>query len=113
MRVAYLINQYPKVSHAFIRREILALERRGFDVIRIALRGWDDELVDDEDHHERELTRYVLKDGTIALLTALVTTLITAPRALMATLILAWRFSYRSERALLLHLIYVAEACRI
>jgi hypothetical protein len=26
MRVAYLVNQYPKVSHTFIRREILALE---------------------------------------------------------------------------------------
>ena len=29
MRIAYLVNQYPKVSHIFIRREILALERRG------------------------------------------------------------------------------------
>ena len=49
MRVAYLINQYPKVSHTFIRREILALERRGVEVMRIALRGWDGELVDAED----------------------------------------------------------------
>jgi len=24
-RIAYLVNVYPKVSHAFIRREILAL----------------------------------------------------------------------------------------
>ena len=46
MRVAYLINQYPKVSHTFIRREILALERQGHEVVRIALRGWDDELMD-------------------------------------------------------------------
>ena len=29
MRIAYLVNQYPIVSHVFIRREILALERRG------------------------------------------------------------------------------------
>ena len=28
LRVAYLTNQYPKVSHSFIRREILALERQ-------------------------------------------------------------------------------------
>lgn len=38
MRIAYFINQYPKVSHSFIRREILALERQGFEVQRIALR---------------------------------------------------------------------------
>ena len=35
MRIAYFINQYPKVSHSFIRREILALERQGIEVQRI------------------------------------------------------------------------------
>ena len=44
MRIAYLINQYPKVSHSFIRREILALERQGFEITRIAIRGWDTDL---------------------------------------------------------------------
>ena len=28
MRIAYLVNRYPTVSHSFIRREILALERQ-------------------------------------------------------------------------------------
>ncbi len=44
MRIAYVINQYPQVSHSFIRREIQALERRGFKVMRVAFRGWKDEL---------------------------------------------------------------------
>ncbi len=44
--VAYLVNQYPKVSHSFIRREILALERRGLKVQRFAVRGWDEPVVD-------------------------------------------------------------------
>ena len=51
--VAYLVNQYPKVSHTFIRREILALERSGITVERIALRGWDAEVVDPQDVAER------------------------------------------------------------
>ena len=32
MQITYLINQYPKVSHSFIRREILALEKQGFEI---------------------------------------------------------------------------------
>lgn len=67
MRIAYFINQYPKVSHSFIRREILALERQGFVVQRIALRGWDAELVDAEDVSERDKTHYVLQGGLKAL----------------------------------------------
>ena len=35
MRIAYFIKQYPKVSHSFIRSEILALERQGCTVQRI------------------------------------------------------------------------------
>ena len=66
MHIAYFINQYPKVSHSFIRREILALERQGFDVQRIALRGWDAELVDAEDVSERSKTQYVLEGGVKA-----------------------------------------------
>ena len=34
MKVAYLVNQYPHVSHSFIRREILALEAHGVTVER-------------------------------------------------------------------------------
>ena len=34
MRITYLVNQYPKTSHAFIRREILAVEREGCEVTR-------------------------------------------------------------------------------
>ena len=43
MRVAYLVNQYPKISHSFIRREIHALERLGLAIDRIAIRGWSGE----------------------------------------------------------------------
>ena len=43
MRIAYLINQYPKVSHTFIRREIQALERKGVSVMRLSIRGWNED----------------------------------------------------------------------
>ena len=79
MRIAYLVNQYPKISHSFIRREIFALERRGFDITRIALRGWDGELVDKQDQAERAQTRYVLQKGSPPLVFALLRTLLTRP----------------------------------
>ena len=60
MQISYLINQYPKVSHSFIRREILALERQGFNVQRIALRGWNEHIVDLEDLTEQKKTHYIL-----------------------------------------------------
>jgi colanic acid/amylovoran biosynthesis glycosyltransferase len=113
MRIAYLVNQYPTVSHIFIRREILALERRGFDVMRISLRGWDSELVDDEDRFERARTHYVLSDGAPALLLALTRMLLTRPMRLFRALALAWRMGRRAERPLPVHLIYLAEACRV
>jgi glycosyltransferase involved in cell wall biosynthesis len=113
MRIAYLINQYPSFSHTFIRREILALERRGVEVTRIALRGWNGEIVDPEDQLERKRTRYVLREGALALLIALVRMLLTRPARAVRALALALRMGRRAERPLPVHLIYLAEACRI
>jgi glycosyltransferase involved in cell wall biosynthesis len=112
MRIAYLVNEYPKVSHVFIRREILALERRGIEVVRIALRGWDGELVDHEDYLERERTRYVLREGAPALLLVLIRMLLTRPLRFMVALRLAWHMARHAERSFPVHLIYLAEACR-
>ena len=113
MRVAYLINQYPAFSHIFIRREILALERRGVEVMRVSLRGWDQALVDEEDVAERQRTRYVLHAGIPALLLAVARMLFTRPLRFMRGLQLAWRMGWRAERPLPVHLAYLAEACRI
>ena len=112
-RIAYVINQYPKVSHTFIRREILALERQGFDILRIALRGWDAELVDEEDQRERTHTRYVLQEGAFPLLLAMLRTLLTSPGRFFSALVLASRMGRGAERSLPYHLAYLAEACRI
>jgi glycosyltransferase involved in cell wall biosynthesis len=113
MRIAYFINQYPKVSHSFIRREILALERQGFEVQRIALRGWDGELVDAEDLRERQLTQYVLQDGIFALVLTAIRTMLMLPVRFLVALRLAVKMGRAADRSLPYHLIYLAEACRI
>jgi colanic acid/amylovoran biosynthesis glycosyltransferase len=111
LRIAYLINQYPKVSHTFIRREIQALERRGFEVVRIALRGWDADLADPEDLRERDRTFHILRRGWLSLPPAVMRMLLTRPLRLMRTLALAWRMARRADRPLPVHLAYLAEAC--
>lgn len=113
MQISYFINQYPKVSHSFIRREILALERQGFDVQRIALRGWDGDLVDSEDKREIKLTHYVLQQGVMPLLIATMRVLFTTPVTFLAGLKLAIKMGWKAEKAMPYHLIYLAEACRI
>ena len=111
MKVAYLINQYPKVSHSFIRREILALERHGMEVLRVAMRGWDGELVDADDRRERERTRYALQGGAAALLCASLGQLLRAPRRFLVALRLALKMAGNADRPLPIHLVYLAEAC--
>jgi colanic acid/amylovoran biosynthesis glycosyltransferase len=113
MRIAYLVNQYPKVSHSFIRREIWALERRGFEITRIALRGWDATLPDEDDQLERQRTRYVLQGGVVPLLATLLAILFTRPVRFATAFALAVRMGRRAERPLPVHLVYLAEACRI
>jgi colanic acid/amylovoran biosynthesis glycosyltransferase len=113
MRIAYLINQYPKVSHTFIRREILALERQGFEVMRISIRGWDNELVDDADVAERDRTRYALRSGWLAIACAPLACCILRPIRFLRTFTLAVRLGWRAERPLPFHLVYLAEACLI
>ena len=111
LRVAYLINQYPKVSHSFIRREILALERRGVAVLRVAARGWDDAAPDPADSAERARTRYLLQHGLVPLLGAAARLALTRPARFVAATRLALTMSRRSDRTLLHHLAYLVEAC--
>jgi len=113
LKIAYFVNHYPKVSHSFIRREILALERRGLEVQRLALHGWKEPLPDAEDQAERGKTRYVLRQGAVGLLFPMLRVLLTAPIRLVAALDKAWRVSGSSERPWPYHIAYVAEACRI
>lgn len=112
-RVAYLVNQYPKVSHTFIRREILALERQGVRVQRYAIRGWDAVVVDPLDHEEQARTRYLLQDGLGPLVRAVAANALRRPAATWAALKAAVAMSRRSVRPLPYHLIWLGHACRL
>jgi colanic acid/amylovoran biosynthesis glycosyltransferase len=109
--IAYLVNQYPKVSHSFIRREILALERSGQKVRRFAMRGWDAQLVDQADIAERDVTTYLLRGGGWPLVRATLVWLISRPGGCFSAFRQTMRMVRRSDRSLLVHAITLFEAC--
>jgi glycosyltransferase involved in cell wall biosynthesis len=111
MKIAYLVTQYPKISHSFIRREIHALERKGFDVLRLSVRGWEAGLVDAADLEERGRTRYILKAGLLRLLIASARQALLSPARFLSALGLAVRMARGAERPLPYHLVYLMEAC--
>jgi len=109
-KVAYLVNQYPTVSHSFIRREIAALERQGVEVLRFSIRRPPAGLVDAADLAERDQTHVVLDAGAVALLLAALSTALAAPAAWWTALRAAVRMGRRSQRGVLRHLVYLVEA---
>lgn len=111
MTIAYLINQYPKVSHSFIRREIGGLEAMGITVARFSIRTCAPELVDEADKQELEKTQAILGIGIVGLLLSLLKVAITKPVAFLKALSLTIKVGWKSERGILRNFAYLAEAC--
>jgi glycosyltransferase involved in cell wall biosynthesis len=113
LRVAYLVNQYPLLSHSFIRREIRALEASGIPVLRLSLRPPAGALLNAADREEVAATRFVLGAGAASLAGATLRALAGRPLRALAALRVALGASRRSRGGLLRHLAYFAEACLV
>ncbi len=114
MKIAYLVNTYPRASQTFIRREIHAMERLGFHIHRFAMRSDRAALVEAADKAEDARTEHVLETGRPALLGAAFWGL--RQRGALASLRLAMACGARGAGGgdgtggRLRHLIYWAEA---
>ena len=114
MRIAYLVNLYPWMSHTFIRREIHALEARGFTIDRVSIRRVTrDQLADPLDIAECDATTALLDGGVLSLLFAMAVVKLTSPIRYIRACLQAFRMSRTSARGLLTHMAYLAEACRL
>jgi glycosyltransferase involved in cell wall biosynthesis len=111
LRIAYLVNQYPKTSHSFIRREIHALEAQGVEVLRFSIRPLREQLVNEADRLERDRTRVVLGAGAAGHALSVLACAVRRPVAALRAVLLAIRLGWRSDRGLLRHLVYLAESC--
>lgn len=111
MRVAYVVNEHPKIHHTFVRTEIAAVERAGVQVDRVAIRRPAPPLLDAADRDEAQRTRVVLDGGVGGLVAALSRTAVQCPQELARALRMAVQIGWRSERGMARHLAYLAEAC--
>ncbi|PZV11243.1 MAG: colanic acid biosynthesis glycosyltransferase WcaL [Leptolyngbya sp.] len=111
MNIAYLVNQYPKTSHSFIRREIVALEAAGVPISRFSIRSLAAEIIDEADKQEASKTRYVLQKGASGLLGSTINVALNHPWRFLKAVQLAYTVGHSSDRGLVYHLAYLAEAC--
>lgn len=116
MKLAYVVNTYPRPSHSFIRREIRALEAAGHTVQRLAMRADAAPLVDPDDRDEASRTFRVLDQGAAALAGAVLACAVRHPARMARALRLAWACGRAGRGGVpgtggpLRHLIYLAEA---
>lgn len=109
--LAYLVSQYPAVSHTFIRREVAALRRRGIDVATFSIRAPSDaDVAGDADRIEADRTYIVLKQSLVALLRSHAWGLISRPARYFHTLRLALRHRPPGLRAFWLALAHFGES---
>ncbi|MFN4153983.1 MAG: glycosyltransferase [Paracoccaceae bacterium] len=119
MKIAYLVNTYPRGSQTFIRREILALERLGWDVHRFAMRSDRAALVDPADMAEDARTEHVLELGAGRLAASALGWMARTPLGALRALMCALRCGGQGASATpgsggrLRHLIYLAEAAHL
>lgn len=119
VKIAYLVNTYPRASHSFIRREIAALERRGHEVVRLAMRSDRATLKEAADLAEDARTEHVLEMGGLRLMRSALGHMRRHPGATVAALRLALACGARGAGGgpgtggRLRHLVYLAEAAHV
>jgi colanic acid/amylovoran biosynthesis glycosyltransferase len=116
-KVAYLVNQYPTVSHTFIRREIQALEALGFHIARFSVRDTTSFKRDEHDQKEAARTTVLLDRtdarGALNLAAAMARVARKNPKGFAAASRLAVELGRKSERGAAVHLAYLAEAAKL
>lgn len=113
LKIAYLTTRYPYVSHTFIRRELMDIERRGHSVLRLAIRHSDSPLVDPLDKKEADKTTHCLSQPAWLHALSVIRTALTRPLQFLGAVQLTIKMGLLSDRGLLRHFAYLFEACTL
>jgi colanic acid/amylovoran biosynthesis glycosyltransferase len=111
MRIAYLVSQYPAASHTFIRREVMGLRARGYQVDTFSVRPpTAPAKLAEIDQQEMAATWYILPPAPARLARAHAKALIGRPLAYARTLERALRHRPRGLRGLVWSAFHFAES---
>ena len=111
MKIAYLINCYPAVSHSFIRREIAAIEEAGGTISRYSVRSANLEaLPDARDRMEYAKTTVILGQHWLALILGLLCKMLRSPHSFFQALRVAFGYCSYSISDIIRRVGYLAEA---
>ena len=113
MKIAYLLNTYPVPSATFIRREIEALEERGHDILRFAIRRFAGALVDEKDIAEASRTTYLLEGNIADLILSMARETATNLPGLLRTLPLWRKLWRRNGSGFARHVAYLMQAASL
>lgn len=111
MRIAYFTNTYPRATDTFIRREVLGLRKRGFEVFTYSVRKTgSDHDVDAEVISEKNSTQYVLPFKLLSLLLLCIETFLANPGRFTRTKWLALTTARPGIKGHFLQIVYFLEA---
>jgi len=114
VRIAYLTNRYPAVSHSFIRREIEAIEAEGTVVCRFSVRAADkNNLPDVRDRAEFDRTCVLLDVSALRLFVEVLQTFAKSPIRSVTALKVAFAKADWSPLSLVRRAAYFAEAAAL
>lgn len=109
LRLAYLTTEYPKASHTFVRRELLALEELGHDILRMSVRGGS-AMVDPSDLDEATKTTYLLSQKKRTLIGSFARAMVFRPIRFARACAMSYSMWKTSDRGWIRHLAYLVEA---
>lgn len=115
MKLAYLVSQYPALSHTFIQREVSLLRKRGFQIAVSSINssGFITQVGTAKDQEEQARTFYVKEQGALKGMGALLKCLFTSPLSFTRGCFWAVKLGGFNLRQLLYHTFYMVEAALI
>lgn len=113
-RIAYLVSQYPALSHTFIEREVAGLRALGVEVRTYSVRPPDPEApFPPETRAEAAATAVLQEQPPLRYVLDLLRLLVLTPAALVAGLRLALRSGPPTAKGRVWQLLYLVEAARL